>query len=103
MATQIVRTGDSVTVEIPEEMLRQAKLAVGDPVEWTLTEDGTLELQILHNIDGLLGSEEGYEDWKAQQIATGMAEIDAGKYVDGDRVREWLESWGTEHERPRPR
>lgn len=42
MATQIARIGDTVTVEIPEDLLRKANLAVGDPVEWTLTPTGTL-------------------------------------------------------------
>jgi hypothetical protein len=44
MATQIARVGGTVTVEIPEELLRQANLAVGDPVEWTLTPEGSLAL-----------------------------------------------------------
>ena len=83
MATQVIRTGDSLAVQISEEMLQQAKLAVGDPVEWKLTEEGTLELQIPHDIDGLLGSEEGYEEWVAQEIEAGMAEHEAGQSVDG--------------------
>ncbi len=102
MATQILRTGGAVTVEIPEEMLRQANLAVGDPVEWTLTENGSLALLPPHNIDELLSPEEGYEVWKAQEIEAGFAEIDSGHFVDGEKVREWVKSWGKEQELPRP-
>jgi antitoxin component of MazEF toxin-antitoxin module len=96
MATQILRVGESVTVEIPEELLHQANLAVGDPVEWTLTPDGTLALQAP-------AVEEGYDEWKLRQIEAGAAAIDAGEYVDGQEVNDWLRSWGTERELPAPR
>jgi antitoxin component of MazEF toxin-antitoxin module len=102
MATQIIRTGSAVTVEIPEEMLRQANLAVGDPVEWTLTDAGTLALQVPH-AEGLLSPDAGYEDWKLAQSESGFAQIDAGQFVEGDRVKDWLRSWGTDHEFPPPR
>jgi antitoxin component of MazEF toxin-antitoxin module len=51
MATQIARVGGAVTVEIPEELLRRANLAVGDPVEWTLTPLGTLALRPPGTVD----------------------------------------------------
>ena len=103
MATQIIRTGGAVTVEIPEEMLRQANLAVGDPVEWTLNPAGELALHAPEDAAEALVPEEGYEEWKMQQIEAGFAEIDAGNYIEGDKVRAWLQSWGTEHELPPPR
>jgi antitoxin component of MazEF toxin-antitoxin module len=96
MATQIIRTGNAVVVEIPEDLLRQANLSVGDPVEWTLSPDGTLALQSPE-------AEDGYEEWKLRQIEAGFAAIDAGQYVDGERVNDWLRSWGTENELPPPR
>ena len=34
MTTQIVRVGNTLTVEIPEELAAQAELAPGEPVEW---------------------------------------------------------------------
>ena len=43
------------------------------------------------------------ENWERQQILQGLAELDAGKGVDHERVVEWLESWGTENELPAPR
>ncbi len=103
MATQILRVGGAVTVEIPEEMLRSANLSVGDPVEWKLTESGDLALKAPVKLDNHPGSEEGYEEWKLKQIDAGFADLDAGNGVDGERVKEWLMSWGTEHELPMPR
>ena len=44
MKTQIVRVGDTLTVEIPEELAAQANLAPGDPVEWVPNGTGSLAL-----------------------------------------------------------
>jgi predicted transcriptional regulator len=33
-----------------------------------------------------------------RDIEAGMADIEAGRLIDGDEVMEWLESWGTENE-----
>jgi antitoxin component of MazEF toxin-antitoxin module len=96
MTTQITRTGGAVIVEIPEDLLRQANLSVGDPVEWTLTPTGTLALQSPE-------TEDGYETWKLRQIEAGFAAIDSGDYVDGEKVNEWLRSWGAENELSPPR
>jgi predicted transcriptional regulator len=43
------------------------------------------------------------ENWERQQILQGLAELDAGQGVAHERVVEWLESWGTDHELPAPR
>jgi antitoxin component of MazEF toxin-antitoxin module len=97
MATQIARVGGTVTVEIPEELLLKANLAVGDPVEWVLTPTGALALRGPH---GPVESEveEGYEEWKLAEIEAGLADIEAGKWVEGEKVLEWVQSLGTEHE-----
>jgi antitoxin component of MazEF toxin-antitoxin module len=44
MATQIVRVGNTLTVEVPEELLVQASLPVGEPVEWVLNGNGSIAL-----------------------------------------------------------
>jgi antitoxin component of MazEF toxin-antitoxin module len=103
MATQILRIDGAIRVEIPEELLTMANLAVGDPVEWRITETGDLALLTSVEPDNHPGSTEGYEEWKMQEIAAGFADLDAGNGVDGERVKEWLLSWGTEHELPMPR
>jgi antitoxin component of MazEF toxin-antitoxin module len=99
MATQIVRKGAAVTVEIPEELLKEADLAVGDQVEWTLTPSGALALRASGRA---LAAPEDYEPWKREEILAGFAELDAGADVAGDKVIEWLRSWGTAHELPPP-
>ncbi len=101
MATQIARVGSTVTVEIPEELLRKANLAVGDPVEWTLTPAGALALHAPASPDRPI-VEEGYEEWKLAEIEAGFAEIEAGKWVAGEKVREWVQSLGTQQELPPP-
>jgi antitoxin component of MazEF toxin-antitoxin module len=44
MTTRIVRVGNTLMVEIPEEMVAQAGLQVGEPLEWVLNEDGSIDL-----------------------------------------------------------
>lgn len=101
MATQIARKGHSITVEIPEDMLRKANLSVGDAVEWTLTSAGSLALRSsLHAVPETPG--DGYEDWKQQEIQAGFAEIEAGESAPNEKVIEWLSSWGSKHELPPP-
>ena len=103
MATQIIRAGGAIAVEIPEDLLRQANLAVGDPVEWTMNPAGELALRAPGDQAEISDPEEGYEEWKAQQIEAGFAEIDAGQYIDGEKVKEWALSLGTDHPLPAPR
>lgn len=101
MATQIARIDGAVTVEIPEELLRKANLSVGDPVEWTLTASGELALRAPHSTDES-AVEDGYEEWARQEIQAGLADIEAGRTVSGEKVLEWVKSLGTEHQLPPP-
>jgi antitoxin component of MazEF toxin-antitoxin module len=101
MATQIARIGGTVAVDIPEELLRQANLAVGDPVEWTLTPAGTLALRAPHDASDPV-VEDGYEEWARQEIEAGFAEIETGKWASGEKVLEWAQSLGTDHKLPPP-
>jgi predicted transcriptional regulator len=98
MAMQIVRKDAAVTVEIPEELLKEANLAVGDRVEWTLTPSGALAL----HAPGRAPASPDYEAWKQEEVLAGFAELEAGEGVAGERVAEWLRGWGTEHELPPP-
>ena len=101
MATQITRIGGTVAVDIPEELLRQANIAVGDPVEWTLTPAGTLALRLPRQ-DSDSHLEDGYEDWARLEIEAGFAEIEAGKWASREKVLEWAQSLGTDHKLPPP-
>jgi antitoxin component of MazEF toxin-antitoxin module len=44
MTTRIVRVGNTLSVEIPEELVAQASLPVGEPVEWVANGNGTISL-----------------------------------------------------------
>jgi antitoxin component of MazEF toxin-antitoxin module len=44
MTTRIVRVGNTLTIEIPEELVAQASLPVGEPVEWVPNGAGSLVL-----------------------------------------------------------
>lgn len=101
MATQIARKGHAVTVEIPEEMLRKANLSVGDAVEWTLTQAGSLALRSSRHAKAEKPAD-GYDDWKQQEIQAGFSEIEAGESAPNEKVIEWLRSWGSKNELPPP-
>lgn len=98
MATQIARIGKTIAVEIPEDLLRRANLAVGDPVEWSLTPTGELALQSSHAEP----AEADYEAWAYAEIAAGLADAEAGRIIPHEKVAEWLQSWGKENELPPP-
>jgi antitoxin component of MazEF toxin-antitoxin module len=44
MTTRIVRVGNTLTVEIPEELVAEASLPVGEPVEWVSNGSGGIAL-----------------------------------------------------------
>jgi antitoxin component of MazEF toxin-antitoxin module len=44
MTTQIVRVGNTLTVEIPEALAAEALLPVGEPVEWVSNGIGSITL-----------------------------------------------------------
>lgn len=44
MTTQIVRVGNTLTVEVPEELVAQAGLLVGEPLEWVADGEGRILL-----------------------------------------------------------
>jgi antitoxin component of MazEF toxin-antitoxin module len=90
MTTRIVRVGNTLTVEIPEELLVQASLPVGEPVEWVSNGNGTISLV-------------SPDSWEHRHIRAGLADLEAGKTLSNERVIEWLDSWGTENELPAPK
>lgn len=44
MTTRIIRVGNTLSVEIPEELVAQASLPVGEPVEWISAGKGIIAL-----------------------------------------------------------
>jgi antitoxin component of MazEF toxin-antitoxin module len=89
MTTRIVRVGNTLTVEIPEELLAQASLPVGEPLEWIANGTGSIALV-------------SPDSWEHRRIRAGLADLEAGKKISNERVTEWLDSWGTENELPAP-
>ena len=47
-------------------------------------------------------SREEYDESFRREVEAGIAEFEAGNWVDGDKAVEWLRSWGTDHELPIP-
>jgi antitoxin component of MazEF toxin-antitoxin module len=90
MTTKIVRVGNTLTVEIPEELLAQASLPVGEPVEWVANGTGSIALVSPNSRDH-------------RHIRAGLADLEACKSVSNERVSEWLDSWGAENELPAPK
>jgi predicted transcriptional regulator len=43
------------------------------------------------------------DSWEHGHIRQGLAELDAGEGVSHERVAEWLDSRGTDHELPAPK
>lgn len=90
MRTRIVRVGNTLTVEIPEDLVVQASLPVGEPVEWVVNGSGSIALV---SSDG----------WKHKHIRAGLADLEAGKKISHEHVTDWLDSWGTENELSAPK
>jgi len=44
MTTKIVRVGNTLTVEIPEQLVAEASLPVGEPMEWVSNGTGSITL-----------------------------------------------------------
>lgn len=45
MQSQILKWGNSLAVRIPKHLAEDAKLAVGDPLDITVSTDGILQMQ----------------------------------------------------------
>jgi antitoxin component of MazEF toxin-antitoxin module len=111
MTTQIVRVGNTLAVELPEELLAGTGFSAGDSVEWVIVDGGGLTLvpsltlipdagydsELLQEIPGA-NDETGI----IAKIHAGEADFAAGRFVPHERVMEWLDSWGTENELPVP-
>ena len=105
--TRIVRVGNTLAVEVPEELLSVTGLEPGDPVEWIVSDSGNLSLVpgLMATSDSTLSQEVALVGDEAEVLAhirAGLADFDAGRSVSHERVMEWLDSWGTDHELPVP-
>ena len=85
----------SVTsVRLKEELqaqLEQAAQRLDRPKSWIINEA----------LASWLEREEGRERMYRETLE-GLADVEAGRVVDGDEVMAWIASWGTENELPCP-
>ena len=42
-------------------------------------------------------------EWQVGGIRTAMESLDRGEGVSHQKVKDWVESWGSKHERPAPK
>ena len=42
-------------------------------------------------------------EWQVQGIKKAIASLEAGKGISWEKIKPWLESWGTAHEKPMPK
>jgi len=74
--TEIVRIGNTLTVEIPEELAAQASLAPGEPVEWVPTATGSITL-----VKSNLPAAKKPADMSLEELLEGLHEGDSlGEY-----------------------
>jgi len=77
MTTRIVRAGNTLTVEIPEELVAQAALPVGEPVEWVPNGAGSLALVSSSTSPARINS----ADMTLEELMEGLSEGDSlGEY-----------------------
>jgi antitoxin component of MazEF toxin-antitoxin module len=77
MTTRIVRVGNTLTVEIPEELVAQASLPVGEPVEWVSNGVGSLALVKPSGLSLAIPPPQ----WTLEELLEGLEEGDSlGEY-----------------------
>lgn len=42
------------------------------------------------------------QEWQIETVEQGLADIKSGRFVEDQRVDDWLDSWGTDSESPPP-
>lgn len=68
MTTQIVRVGNTLTVEIPEELVAEASLPVGEPMEWVSSGKGSATLVK----PGSLRAEKSIDEMTLEELLEGV-------------------------------
>ncbi len=82
--------------------------ALQKEIEQTPEEYRGLLLRIVHSFrEGVMPSEQSdmLKKRKAQMLSEtheALAEVEAGDLIAGDKVLDWLDSWGDKNEKPSP-
>ena len=80
-----------ITVRVSPETkrrLEELSLATERPQSWLA------EAAIQHYLDD--------QEWQIRRIQEGIAEADAGRLIDEERVLDWVASWGSGREKSMP-
>ena len=75
-----------------QEPLEAAAARLKRPKGWIINEA----------LDAYLRAEQVRERMRRETLE-GLADVEAGRLVDGDEVLAWIESWGKDEELPTPR
>jgi antitoxin component of MazEF toxin-antitoxin module len=80
MEALIVRVGNTLTVEIPEELAAKESLPIGEPLEWVSNGSGRITLQKI----GAAAVEKSIDDMTLEELLEGVE--------DGTKLGEY--DWG---------
>lgn len=75
-----------------QDPLEQAATALRRPKAWVINEALAAYFE-----------RETQEQRLYRQTLEGLADVEAGRVIDGDQVMAWIESWGSDNELPSPR
>jgi RHH-type transcriptional regulator, rel operon repressor / antitoxin RelB len=81
-----------LSARIPEKMrseLSELAEATDRPIAW--------------HVEKALAAYVDLNRWQVAAIQDGLEQARAGKFVSLESAKAWVESWGTAHEKPRPK
>lgn len=74
-----------------------------DPLEQAATELSRSKAWIINEALAAYFEREGQDLRMYRETLEGLADVEAGRVIDGDQVLAWIESWGSDNELPPPR
>lgn len=74
-----------------------------DPLEQAAVELRRPKAWIINEALACYFEQESQDQQMYRQTLEGLADVEAGRVIDGDQVRSWIKSWGSDNERPPPR
>ncbi len=74
-----------------------------DPLEQAATELRRPKAWIINEALASYFDNENQQQRMYRETLEGLADVEAGRLIDGDQVQSWIESWGSDNELPPPR
>ncbi len=74
-----------------------------DPLEQAATESCRPKAWIINEALAAYFERENQDQRMYRETLEGLADVEAGRVIDGDQVVAWIESWGSDNEVPPPR